>query len=160
VATKDVDKYIAAAPSAGEDELELILQRVRLNMPAKLNDNEVAQRVSQAEAIRLKFTDCKSTNAIVAGAPGVRVDELGKRKPSSFQEPTRSLLLSARDNEMLPPTVGDGGVDLFAVCGRNVIKAAEQKRTQAEGELKQKEFEMLSKKHLKDLRQDASIEYR
>lgn len=75
--------------------------------------------MSQAEAIRTKFTDCKSTSAIVAGAAGVRVDDLGKRRPSSFQEPTRSLLLNARDNEMLPPYVGDGGVDLFAACGRN-----------------------------------------
>ena len=160
VATKDVEKFIAAAPNAGEDDLELIVQRVRVNLPAKLDDSGIAQRVSQAEAIRTKFTDCKSTSAIVAGAAGVRVDDLGKRRPSSFQEPTRSLLLNARDNEMLPPYVGDGGVDLFAVCGRNVIKAADQKRTQAEGELKQKEFELLSKKHLKDLRQDASIEYR
>lgn len=160
VATKDVEKFIAAAPNTGEDEVELIVQRVRVNMPAKLNDGEIAQRVSQAEGIRAKFTDCKTTSGVVAGAAGVRVDDLGKRRPSSFQEPTRSLLLNARDNEMLPPTVGDGGVDLFAVCGRNVIKAAEQKRTQAEGELKQKEFELLSKKHLKDLRQDASIEYR
>lgn len=160
VATKDVEKFIAAAPNAGEDDLELIVQRVRVNLPAKLDDSGIAQRVSQAEAIRTKFTDCKSTTAIVAGTAGVRVDELGKRRPSSFQEPTRSLLLNARDNEMLPPSIGDGGVDLFAVCGRNVIKAAEQKRTQAEGELKQKEFELLSKKHLKDLRQDASIEYR
>lgn len=160
VATKDVEKFIAAAPDSGEDAVELIVQRVRVNMPAKLDDGEIAQRVSQAESIRAKFTDCKSTSAVVAGSAGVRVDDLGKRRPSSFQEPTRSLLLNARDNEMLPPTVGDGGVDLFAVCGRNVIKAAEQKRTQAEGELKQKEFELLSKKHLKDLRQDAAIEYR
>lgn len=160
VATKDVEKFIAAAPNTGEDEVELLVQRVRVNMPAKLNDGEIAQRVSQAEGIRAKFTDCKTTSGVVAGAAGVRVDDLGKRRPSSFQEPTRSLLLNARDNEMLPPTIGDGGVDLFAVCGRNVIKAADQKRTQAEGELKQKEFELLSKKHLKDLRQDASIEYR
>lgn len=160
VASKEVEKFIAAAPNAGEDEVELTVQRVRVNMPAKLDDAEIAQRVSQAEAIRARFTDCKTTSALVAGAAGVRVDDLGKRRPSSFQEPTRSLLLNARDNEMLPPSVGDGGVDLFAVCGRNVIKAADQKRTQAEGELKQKEFELLSKKHLKDLRQDASIEYR
>lgn len=160
VASKEIDKFIAAAPNAGEDEVELTVQRVRVNMPAKLGDAEIAQRVSQAEAIRTRFTDCKTTSALVAGAAGVRVDDLGKRRPSSFQEPTRSLLLNARDNEMLPPSVGDGGVDLFAVCGRNVIKAADQKRTQAEGELKQKEFELLSKKHLKDLRQDASIEYR
>lgn len=32
VATKDVEKFIAAAPNAGEDDLELIVQRVRVNL--------------------------------------------------------------------------------------------------------------------------------
>jgi len=43
---------------------------------------------------------------------------------------------------------------------RKVIKAADTKRESAENELRQKEFEILSKKHLKDLRTDAHIEYR
>lgn len=161
VASKDVDKYVAAsAASTAQDDVELQVQRVRINMPAKLNEAGIAKHISQAEELRGKFSDCKSLNALAAGATGVQVNDLGKRRASSFQEPTRSLLLSAKDNEMLPPTVNDGGVDLFAVCGRTVVKAEEDKRTQAEGELKQKEFELLSKKHLKDLRQDASIEYR
>jgi peptidyl-prolyl cis-trans isomerase SurA len=46
------------------------------------------------------------------------------------------------------------------VCGRKVLKADDQKRELAQGELRQKEFEILAKKHLKDLRQDAAIEYR
>ncbi|MEQ1716604.1 MAG: peptidylprolyl isomerase, partial [Hyphomicrobium sp.] len=110
--------------------------------------------------MRAKFKDCKSTAQLAAGVAGVRFEDVGKRRPSSFSEPTRSLLLSAKDNEMLPPSVSEDGVDLFAVCGREVIKAEDQKRTKAEGELKQKEFELLAKRHLKDLRQDAHIEYR
>lgn len=54
----------------------------------------------------------------------------------------------------------EDGIDMFAVCGRDVVKAEEARRTQAEGELKQKEFDLLAKRHLKDLRQDAHIEYR
>ncbi len=112
------------------------------------------------KSIRAKFKDCKSTGQIAAGIAGAKFDELGKRKPSAFPEPTRSLLLNAKDGEMLPPAVGENGIELFAVCGRDVIKVEEQKRNQAEGELKQKEFELLGKRHLKDLRQDAAIEYR
>lgn len=160
VATKDVEKYVATSNTNTQDDVELVVQRVRINLPAKVDEATTAQRLSQAEAIRAKFTDCKTTSQIITGNPGVRVEELGKRRASAFPEPTRSLLTSAKDNEMLPPSVNEGAVDLFAVCGRSVVKADEQKRTQAEGELKQKEFELLSKKHLKDLRQDASIEYR
>ncbi len=160
IGAKDVDKFVATAASTGEDQVELNVQRVVIAMPAKLDQTGVAQRVSQAEAIRAKFIDCKSTGQIAAGIAGAKFDELGKRKPSAFPEPTRSLLLNAKDGEMLPPAVGENGIELFAVCGRDVIKVEEQKRNQAEGELKQKEFELLGKRHLKDLRQDAAIEYR
>jgi peptidyl-prolyl cis-trans isomerase SurA len=82
------------------------------------------------------------------------------RKPASISEPTRTLLLNAKDGEMVPPTMGAGGLELYAVCGRKVVKADEQKRTQAQQELQQKEFEILAKRHLRDIRHDAHIEYR
>jgi peptidyl-prolyl cis-trans isomerase SurA len=68
--------------------------------------------------------------------------------------------LSAQDNEMLPPSVGEGGVELWAVCGRKVISAQQKKRASAKNDRQQKEFDILAKRHLKDLRQDAHIEYR
>ena len=61
---------------------------------------------------------------------------------------------------MLPPSVNDGAIELWVVCGRTVVKAVDDKRTQAEGELKQKEFELMAKRYIKDLREDAHIEYR
>ncbi|HMN37839.1 MAG TPA: peptidylprolyl isomerase [Hyphomicrobium sp.] len=159
IASRDVDKYVASA-EGGEDQVELQVQRISINMPAQMEHGGVAQRVSQAEAIRARFTGCKDISKLVAGQAGVRHEDLGKRKASSFPEPTRSLLLNAKDNEMLPPSVTEDGIDIFAVCGRDVVKAEEARRTQAEGELKQKEFDLLAKRYLKDLRQDAHIEYR
>ena len=82
------------------------------------------------------------------------------RRLSVVPEPTRSLMANAADGEILPPTAAQSGVELWAVCGRKVIKAAEEKVAQAQDELRQREFELLSKRHLKDLRQDATIEYR
>ena len=131
IGAKDVDKFVATAATGGEDQVELVVQRILIAMPAKLDQAGVAQRVSQAEAIRGKFKDCKSTGQIASGVAGAKFDELGKRKPSAFPEPTRSMLLNAKDGEMLPPAVGENGIELFAVCGRDVIKVEEQKRTQA-----------------------------
>ncbi len=160
IATRDVDKYVASAQAGGDDGVELQIQRIRLAIPAKLDAQGVAQRVSEAEAIRAKFQGCKSTKQLTAGVKGAQFEELGKRPAAAIPEPTRSLLLNAKDDEMLPPSVEADGVSLFAVCGRTVIKAEEQKRVAAEGELKQKELELLAKRLLKDLRQDAHIEYR
>ena len=160
VTSHDVDKFMASNTSGAQDDVELQVQRIRIAVPVKIDQSGVAQRMQQAEELRSKFKDCKSMNAIAAGVPGANYEDLGKQKPAQFQEPTRTLLLNAKDGEMLPPSVGSGGIELYAVCGREVVKAENQKRQQAEGELKQREFELLAKRKLKDLRQDAHIEYR
>lgn len=160
IASKDVDKFVSSSTTAADDQVELQIQRIVINMPAKLDQTGVAQRVSQAEAIRSKFKDCKSGAQVVAGIPGARFEDLGKRNAGQFPEPTRSMLLNAKEGEMLPPAVEGDGVNMFAVCGRNAVKGQDEKRTQAESELRQKELDMLAKRYLKDLRQDAHIEYR
>ena len=61
---------------------------------------------------------------------------------------------------MTPPSYGAGGVELYAVCARQQRSVAESKRDEATRELQAQEFEMLARKHLKSLRQDAVIDYR
>ena len=39
------------------------------------------------------------------------------------------------DGEMLPPSVGDGAVELWVVCGRSAVKADDEKR-EAQAELR------------------------
>jgi peptidyl-prolyl cis-trans isomerase SurA len=160
VTNKDVDKLVASTSTAANDDVELQLQRVRIAMPAKIEEHGVAARIQEADKIRQKFTGCPSTSAAAMGVPGARFEDLGKQRPSSIPEPTRTLLVNASDGEMLPPTVNDGSIELWVVCGRTVVKAADAQRTQAEGELKQREFELMAKRYLKDLREDAHIEYR
>lgn len=160
VNTKDVDKLVASATGGNQEDVELQIQRISIMLPKKMEEHGIAQRIEEAEKIRSRYTDCKSTAAAAAGIPGAKYEAIGKRKSSTLPEPTRTLLLNASDGEMLPPSVGDGAVELYVVCGRDAVKAGEDKRTQAEGELKQKEFEVMAKRYLKDLREDAHIEYR
>ena len=46
------------------------------------------------------------------------------------------------------------------MCGRRAVKGDDKQRENAMDELQQKEFEIVAKRHLRDLRQDAHIEYR
>jgi peptidyl-prolyl cis-trans isomerase SurA len=160
ISTRDVDELVAKTSGEGEDQVELIVQRIVITTPVKMEQYGIAQRMKEAEQIRSKFTGCKSSSGIAAGTPGARFEELGRRSPSAFQEPTRTLLLNAKDGEILPPTMGTAGIELWIVCGRDVVKADTEIRNKAELELKNREFELLAKRHLKDLRQDAHIEYR
>ena len=159
ITERDVDRVVSQGP-AGEDQVELQVQRLTLGIPEKIDQKLVAARMAEAETLRTKYTDCKTMAPLAGSVTGAKFEDLGARKPSTLTEPTRSLLLSAKDGDMLPPVVGGGGVELYAVCSRQVVKADEQKRTAAQEELRSKEFELLAKRHLQNLRQDALIEYR
>jgi len=160
ITERDVDRIVSASAVGEDDTTELQVHRITLPVPAKLAQKVVAQRLQDAETMRRKFGGCKTSQQVAAGVADARFEDLGTRKASSIGEPTRSLLLNAKDGEMLPPSVAAGGVELWAVCSRNVIKADVEKRTAAQEQLRQKELEALAKRHLKDLRQDAHIEYR
>ncbi|MFZ4808667.1 MAG: peptidylprolyl isomerase [Hyphomicrobiaceae bacterium] len=155
----EIDRFVSQA-AKGDDEIELDVQRLILTVPGKLAQKDFASRLVDAEKIRRSFKDCKSLPGLVAGVENAKLENLGIRKPSSIPEPARTLLLNARDGEMLPPSPGAGVIDLYVLCSRKVVKADDKARNEAAAELRQKEFELLARRHLKNLRQDAHIEYR
>ena len=159
ITDRDVDRLVAANPG-GEEDVELQLQRISIFTPPNADQKAVAQKLGEAQTAAGNFSGCTSTKALAAQIPGARFEDLGWRRPSAIAEPTRSMLLNARDGDLLPPAVGQGSVELWAVCGRKTVTANEQKREEAKAELRSKEFEIMARKHLKDLRQDAAIEYR
>lgn len=159
ITDRDVDRLVATA-SGGEDDVELQLQRIAIFLPPTADQKAVAQKLSDAQALSSRFTDCKTTKDLAAGLPGARFQDMGLLRPSNIPEPTRSMLLNARDGDILPPSVAQGSVELWVLCGRKIVTANEQKRENAQAELRQREFEIMAKKHLKDLRNDAAIEFR
>jgi peptidyl-prolyl cis-trans isomerase SurA len=156
ISERDVERMVSKGP-AGDDQMELQLRRITLPVPGKLVQKAIDQRVAEAEALRAKFKDCGSLQALAGSVTNAKFEDLGSRKAGSIGEPTRSFLINAKDGEMVPPTVGAGGVELYAVCGRQVVKADDQKRNAAMEELRQKEFELFAKRHLRVLRDEASI---
>lgn len=160
VSPREVDRMVSSSGTEGEDELELQLHRITLAAPGKLDQKAMAHRFEEADRLRQGFSSCRHTRVLAAKIPNAKFEDLGVRKPSFVQEPTRSLLVAAKEDEMLPPTMSPQGIELYAVCKRRVVKADDQKRDRAAQELQQREFEVLAKRHLRDLRQDAHIEYR
>lgn len=159
ITSRDVDRIVASNPDA-EDGTELKLQRISLQLLNKVDQTNLAQRQLEAEAARANFRGCDQSAALANTIPGARFTDIGNRMPAAIPEPTRSLLLTARDGEMLPPSVGPTGIELWIVCGRNSVSADKQRREAAEDAAKQNEFQLLAKKYLRDLRQDAVIDDR
>ena len=75
-------------------------------------------------------------------------------------EPVRSMLLGAKDGEMLPPQTSPDGIELVALCARRALGIDDKLRTEATNELQSKKFEEFATRRLRELRQDAQIENR
>jgi peptidyl-prolyl cis-trans isomerase SurA len=160
ITSRDVDRMISATASqTGADTVELQVQKILLPTPGKIDQLALAKRYAEADGLRQRIDGCKAMAGLAREA-NARFEDMKYIRPSTIAEPTRSMLLSARDGDVLPPATVASGIEIYAVCGRRSIKADEKERERAQEELAQKEFEIMAKRQLRDLRQDAHIEYR
>jgi peptidyl-prolyl cis-trans isomerase SurA len=138
--------------------VELQLQKLSFSVPGKSDQAALTKRIAEAEAVRRRFAGCKNMSELVKGTD-VKVHELKYVKPSTISEPTRSLLLAAKDNDVLPPVTTGAGVDLYAVCGRKSA-ANDSLQAQAKAQLQEKQLDIFGQRYLRNLRQEANIEYK
>jgi peptidyl-prolyl cis-trans isomerase SurA len=157
----DVDRVLSSGGSeAGSETVELQIGKIVLGLPAKIDQQALAKRFADAESLRRKFSGCKSLGQLVNGVSGAKLEDLRFVKPGAIPEPMRSMLLSAKDGDMLPPATTGAGVEIYALCGRRAAAADEAKRSKAKEDLQYKQLETLAQRHMRNLRQDAHIEYR
>ena len=161
VTHRDVDRVLSSAASeAGDDTVELQVSKITLGLPSKIDQTEMAKRFTEAEALRRKFGGCRSLGDLAKGVSGAKFEDVKFIKPATVPEPTRSMLLSAKDGDMLPPSTTAAGVEIYAVCGRRAVVGNDAQRTKTQEELQGKQLDILAQRHMRNLRQDAHIEYR
>lgn len=161
VTQRDIDELLStAAAEAGKDVVELQLQKLSLTVAGKADQASLTKRLAEAEALRRRFSGCKGLAQLVKDMADVKLHDLKFVKPSTISEPTRSLLLSAKDDEVLPPVPAGGTVDLYAVCGRKAASGSEELKANARAALQSKQLEIFAQRHLRNLRQEANIEYK
>jgi peptidyl-prolyl cis-trans isomerase SurA len=161
ITQKDVDRMLTTAASeAGEDAFELQVQKVTLPLQGRADQSTLVRRFSEAQALHSKADGCKNMAGLVKEVSDAKFEDSKYVKPGNLPEPTRSMLLLAKDGDVLPPSAIANGIEIYAVCGRRPVKGDEKTRDNAMQELQQKEFNIVAKRHLFDLRQEAHIEYR
>ncbi|MFV2093368.1 MAG: SurA N-terminal domain-containing protein [Hyphomicrobiales bacterium] len=143
-------------PDASKDQV-FSLRRIELKFAKGASEETVSRRLADAAKIRDSFRNCGRLNSILKPFSKVKVETLDKATPKSLKEPLRSLVANAKAGDIIPPDITDRAVVLVAVCSRS---AASDKRKIVQRQLLNQEFSMLSDRHLRDLKQDALIEYR
>lgn len=161
ITQRDIDRAIASTGlDVGDDTAELQLQKITLTLPSKIDQAALAKRYSEAEGLRRKFRNCATMPELSKGVTDAKFNDLKFVKPAAIAEPTRTMLLGAKDGVMLPPATTPSGVEIYAVCGRRAVVGNEAERSKAMQELQSKELEVLARRHMRNLRQEADIEYR
>src|SRR5262249_58985841 len=115
------------------------VQRISLTLTGKIDQPSMTKRYAEAESLRRRFGGCKSMVELAKGAPDTRFEDMKYVKPASIAEPMRSMLLSAKDDDVLPPVTTSAGGGNFAGCGRPAPGGNEGPRPQGVAELPAKE---------------------
>lgn len=160
---KEIERAIATQAAGGQtptDTQELQIQRIVFALPSNLDQGAFARALADADSLRRKFSGCKTMDALVKDQAGAKFQPAQYVKPSTIAEPARSMMLGAKDGEMLPPQPTGDSVELLAVCARRALQIDEKQRLEATQELQSKKFEEFATKRLRELRQDAQIEMR
>jgi len=153
-----------AMSDAGEEggggapaETALQLRQVKFEIPAGADQRTIAARLAAAEDLRTRFASCAE---LAKGVNGASVKTLQDQKPASLAQPARLLVTNAKIGQMTPPTISAAAVELYAVCGKRSFRGDDNARAETQRKLMNQEMGLRAERLLRDLRQEAFIEYR
>ncbi len=159
----EIDEALAGSAANEEDgsapkPAMLQLRQVKFAL-ASSSDNVVARRLAEAEALRARFNSCANIIELTKGISGASVRSLQADAVSALAQRARTLVMHAKVGQMTPPVISASAVELYAVCGKRAPQD-DPKRSATKNKLMQQELALRSERLLRDLRQDAFIEYR
>ncbi len=162
VNASQIDKAISVEePSKDKQEAtEFDLQRVRLELPDSPDQKTIASRLVEAERLRNRIKSCSSIAKVIKPVRKASAKSVGRKKADQVAQPTRAILLATKEGQMTPPTITSSGIELYVVCARRSVNRNDKQRQKVRSKLVSQEYNILARRHLRDLRQDAFVEHR
>jgi peptidyl-prolyl cis-trans isomerase SurA len=118
-------------------------------------------RRREAEALRARFNGCESGVALARQLRDVAVRSPVVRSSADLPPALRDILEKTELGKLSAPEVTAQGVEVYALCGKKPSSAENTPgRREAREELVSAQFKAQSDRYLKELRQQAMIEYR
>jgi peptidyl-prolyl cis-trans isomerase SurA len=116
-------------------------------------------RAKEAEALRARFQSCEDGLALARGLRYVAVRPQIVKPSADLPLALRQVLEKTEIGRLTAPETTQQGIEIYAVCGKRQSENAPAKK-EARDEMVNEVFQSLSKKMLKELRDQAMIEYR
>jgi peptidyl-prolyl cis-trans isomerase SurA len=116
-------------------------------------------RAKEAETLRGRFQGCEDGIALARGMRNVAVRTQVVKASADLPAQLRDVLAKTEVGRLTAPESTQQGVEIYALCGKQQSETGPAKK-EIKDEMFNEAFEGLSKKYLKELRDQAMIEYR
>ena len=158
---KDIEQELGLDSTTERDrKTQLKLVRIDISVSSQKDQSAVVQQYVDADAIRKRFSGCSNMKSLVAPYKNAAYVSIGSKTLDELPSPINIILSDMKVGQITPPQPTPKGLEMYAVCDRQIVTMDQSKRTKVLGKLRQDAFQLRAKRYLSDLRQDAHIEYR
>jgi peptidyl-prolyl cis-trans isomerase SurA len=123
-------------------------------------ERAVQARIAQANKFRSEFRTCAAAPDQINAIPGARISQPSTLTAAQLRNPMRDQLLATEAGTVVPIGRTERGVEALIVCDRKDDVGNQPTRESIENTLFNQEVSMMSRRHLRDLRRDAVVEFR
>lgn len=145
---------------AGSKTAIVDLKQVAAPLPADATQAQVDAAAKLLNDLKPKITSCSTLEAAAGKVDGLVAGDLGEAEITdlapAFQEAANKLDVG----QISDPIRTDAGLHLIAVCGKRQGGANAPTHDQIENRLRGQQLALISKRYLRDLRNQATIETR
>jgi peptidyl-prolyl cis-trans isomerase SurA len=148
---------IIALVDAREGTTAIQFDLAQVNLPtSRVTDDAV----SALERALSRITSCEGIEAAIAGIDGVFSSRLGQISLDSLLPQVAEPLSSLNEGENTGLLESASGRQAYVVCSRTIGGPGVPSRADIERQLRNQQLSMLSRRWLRDLRRDSTIEIR
>ncbi len=161
VGEKDVLNIIGARKGEAEDfGFDYALRPILFLVPRGASDAVIETRKREAEALRARFAGCEEGLPFVRALRDVVVRDPIRRNSADLSPQLREVLDAIPVGKLTPPELTQGGIEVFALCGKEKTTSETPGKREARDEIFQQRFLEQGKRYLSELRKQAMIEYK
>jgi peptidyl-prolyl cis-trans isomerase SurA len=135
------------------------MKQIMIELPETASETQVAAATQRLEAIRGQLT-CDNIQARASSEQGLLGADLGESDVQNLAPQFQQVARSAEIGTISSPVRTPLGVHLLAVCGRRVGGSDAPDARAVENQIYRQNISTLGRRYMRDLREDALIEYK
>jgi len=161
IADTDVEAQLNLHPSEKKQDIgyEYTIRPIVFIVPAGSPDSAYESRKREADALRSRFTTCADGIPFARALDEVAVRDQIIKYSADLPQQSRDILDGTEVGHLTAPERTSEGLQMFAVCTKQLSKNDTPEKKKIHDELFEKKFEAKAAVYLQRLRREAMIEY-